>query len=213
MGFFSNLFKSKEERARDEIFERINKLLNDDATQISAMLPIFGEKLNRKHIDMYPNATGEFGRCPENPIPCNGPLGEITYLSRLVVKTNASLTPITFHRIGTTENSITGHDIDIYEIIDYSGYIYESLYLDFYNTTKSRICPKGYVLQDECIGFRGINQFNADFQYNQYKMTQEYATKFLGVAIVDTDLKNMNYEQGQKMMKCIKKNHAKIKWW
>ena len=80
MGFFSSLlgiFKSQEERERDEIFAKINKILNDDRTQIMGLQPALQDMLNDDRMDMLPNATGEFGRDPGNPILCNGPLGEM----------------------------------------------------------------------------------------------------------------------------------------
>lgn len=216
MGFFSSLlgiFKSQEERERDEIFAKINKILNDDRTQIMGLQPALQDMLNDDRMDMLPNATGEFGRDSGNPILCNGPLGEITYLSRLCVKTNKYIAPITFHRIGTTSSPNTHHDIDVYETIDYTGIAYDVLYFDFYHTTKSKKCPTGYVLEEQCLGFRGINQKNANFPLNQYELTIQYAKKVLGVAIFDTAMKNMDFEQAERTIRFVKKNHAKMTWW
>lgn len=216
MGFLSSvlgIFKSQEERERDKIFGKIDKILNDDRTQIMGLQPVLQDMLDDARMDMLPNATGAFGRDPGNPILCNGPLGEITYLSRLCVKTNKTITPITFHRIGTTSSPNTHHEIDVYETIDYTGIAYDVLYFDFYHTTKSKKCPEGYILEEQCLGFRGINQLNTNFPHDQYELTIKYAEKMLGVAIFDTDMKNMDVEQAERTIRFVKKNHAKMTWW
>lgn len=87
MGFFSSLFnrKSKQEQELDAIFEKIFNILNNDDLQNNILPDMLKKELDPAPLNTLPDAAGEFGRDPENPILCNGPLGEVTYLSRLVI--------------------------------------------------------------------------------------------------------------------------------
>ncbi len=63
--------------------------------------------------DKLPNATGKFGSIT-NPIPVNGPMGEIKYLGKLRGKTGHA---VFFHRIGSTITPISEHPIDEFELV------------------------------------------------------------------------------------------------
>ena len=77
--------KSKEEEEKEKIFKKIDRVLNDDNFQNSLMPPMFRDPIiSGASVDQLANGTGDFGFSPTNPIPCNGSLGEVTYLSRLL---------------------------------------------------------------------------------------------------------------------------------
>lgn len=88
--------------------------------------------------DEVSGAEGEFGRCPLNPIPVNGILGEIKYIARLSCKCGGLL----FHRLGSA--NWRGADIDVYETVCLTGKHWDILYLDFYHPRRSRKLPSGY---------------------------------------------------------------------
>jgi hypothetical protein len=81
------------------------------------------------------DAHGEFGRCITNPIPVNGPHGEIKYINRLRNKNGSRLI---FHRIGSTET------IDVYETVSVDANTWDILYFDMYHPRRSTKTPKGY---------------------------------------------------------------------
>ena len=82
----------------EAIATRIFLLLDSDARQNESMPALVRALIeDGPDCDQLPNATGEFGRSPSNPIPVNGPLGEVVYLSRLTTETGA---PVMFHRVG-----------------------------------------------------------------------------------------------------------------
>ena len=82
-------------------------------------------------VDMWPNATGEFGRTPTNPILVNETWGEITYLSRLVTPDGQRMI---FHRLGSGAGAL-----DIFELISVDGTFYARLYVDMYPVTVQRL--------------------------------------------------------------------------
>ena len=214
MGFFSSLFggKSEKEREMEAIFEKVNRFLNDDKTQMLAIPEVLRGMYDSAHVDKVADAVGEFGRDPRNPIPCNGPVGEITYLSKLVIDTPNGTIPVTFHRRGSEQ--VNGRGIDIYEIISYDGFLYDVLYMYMYYTTKSTLCPKGYKLEKSCIGFRGTSSCNSEFPSNQYQVVIDCAKRILGFPAFDTKLKNLDVEEATKTIAfCRKVGIDNVRWW
>ena len=79
------------------IFEKLHKLLESDAEQNNTLPEPFKSQIaGGLNCDAFPNAHGDFGRAPSNPIPTNGPLGEVIYLSRLPTSAGS---PVLFHRV------------------------------------------------------------------------------------------------------------------
>lgn len=85
MGFLSNLFGgNKEDKALREALAHIHRILDDDAFQLELVHPAMKAMLeSAPGYDKYPNGTGPFGFTETNPIPVNGPIGQLAYLSRL----------------------------------------------------------------------------------------------------------------------------------
>lgn len=217
MGFLSSLFggKSKEQQEMEAIFKKIDFLLNDEEAQVNILSSELINKLNREPMDQLPTAVGEFGRNSRNPILCNGPLGEITYLSKLLIptyphKSKTVYLPVTFHRIGTVQDNI-----DEYEIISYDGILHDVLYLDMYHLRKSKNAPQGYVLQESVVGFRGTNMYNEKFPYGQDKLTAECAERMLSFPAYDTKLKDMEIEQAARTIQFLRNfdNQIIFNWW
>jgi len=127
----------------DAIFKKLFALLEDDTEQ-NKTLPelIRGPIAGGLSCDELPTARGEFGRTPSNPIPTNGPLGEVMYLSRL--RTDAG-SPIMFHRVRAEEGPEPGKPVDVYEVLSLDGKVRETLFLSMYHPRKSRKVPHGYA--------------------------------------------------------------------
>ncbi len=216
MGFFDVLFggKSKEEREVEKIFDRIYNLLNDDDLQ-NEMLPEFFIP-HMKSIKGLERGTGRgrFGRDPQNPILCNGVIGELTYLSRLVIPANKNgggegYIPITFHRLGSIEGNL-----DVYEIISQDGYLYDRLYMNMYFTGKSKVVPKGYAALKEVRYIGGINSYNENFPYNQLELVKDCAETYLGLPIYNTKLKEMDYDQAARVIRLVNSHkEIELNWW
>ncbi len=92
-----------------------------------------------------------------NPIPVNGPIGEVIYLSNL---RTAGGQPIMFHRLGSVRK------INVYETVTFDGGTWDILFLDFYHPRKSKLAPTGCRIAASAERqrlFFGTNEFVADF--------------------------------------------------
>lgn len=132
---------------------------------------------NGLSCDKLPNATGEFGSIT-NPIPVNGPLGEIKYLGKLRGKTGQS---VFFHRIGGTPSSVTNNSVDIFEVVCLDGTQWNKLHFDFYHPRRSNLAPEGYTLipyknkfkKDSPFGF-GVTSLVSDFPNSLPKVIDDF---------------------------------------
>lgn len=185
MGFFSNLFKSKEQRELEAIYEKIELLLNSDEAQNKLIPEHFKSMYDQRPMNKVSGAKGDFGRDISNPIPVNGTLGEITYLSSLLVESTGE--KVFFHRLGSCANNI-----DIFELISISGNFYDVLYLDMYHTHKSKIVPKGYISQQKIVCIRGIHNFYRDFPVNFKDALINGTRNAIGFPCFDPDVKNID---------------------
>lgn len=177
--------KSKEEEEKEKIFRKIANLLNDDNFQNSILPPMFkGPVISGASVDQLANGSGEFGFSSTNPIPCNGSLGEVTYLSRLLYGPQKE--KVFFHRLGTVNRNI-----DKYELITLSG-VRAIVYLDMYHPRKSRLAPKGFSLQPDTILIRGINQCLSTFPHNLHQEIMEFTKRSIGFPLADSDAKKFD---------------------
>ena len=97
MGLLGKLFAARKHSPDPppevvKIFEKIERFLTDDEAQNAALPEPMRKVIEAAPaVDELPGAKGEFGRCVTNPVPVNGPVGELTYLSRLVTPSGAGL--------------------------------------------------------------------------------------------------------------------------
>ncbi len=132
------------------IFDSVLKVLNSEHEQNNTLPePFRSAVIGGINCDMLPGAKGEFGRAPTNPIPVNGPLGEILYLSRL--RTNPGWkrlwspgSPLMFHRV-RAEDGLEGA-VDVFEVLSLDGRMREKLFLSMYHPRKSHSAPTGYAI-------------------------------------------------------------------
>jgi hypothetical protein len=95
--------------------------------------------------DTLPGSYGEFGRTPTNPIPVNGPRGEVKYLNRLAYGRNPY---IFFHRIGSILPVLPlPGNVDVYEIVGPETNGWDLLYFHMYHPRRSTVCPPGYQMK------------------------------------------------------------------
>jgi hypothetical protein len=150
--------------ATEAIFKELDldRLMNDEKFQ-NDNLPetVRAAVLNGVDCDEIPGAAGEFGRDPRNPIPVNGPLGGVIYLSSLHTDLAQQ---IMFHRLGpiVLNSSVT---IDAYETVSLDGAMWDVLFLDQYHPRKSRRAPTGYQIAADAKRrlLFGANQFVSSF--------------------------------------------------
>ncbi len=163
-----------------QIFEKIGRLFESEALQNSLLPePLKAVVLNGQNCDKIPGGRGEFGRDPTNPIPANGPIGQILYLSQL--RTARSNSPIMFHRVSSTR--VGNADVDMYEVLSIDESMREYLYLSLYHPRKSRLCPEGYKV-DRKVDFGnpiyGVNFLVRNFPRELDLRIREWQMRTLG---------------------------------
>jgi hypothetical protein len=133
---FNFLFKKTN---KDESLEEQRAYLLESSSEISRYI------LEGDSCDEIKGAFGEFGKEATNPIPVNGPRGEIKYLNRLHVKNGPGLI---YHRTGSINASNNVNNIDVFEIVSLSGDVWDILYFDMYHPRRSTKKPKGYEFDE-----------------------------------------------------------------
>ncbi|MGP8267300.1 MAG: hypothetical protein ACLQOQ_15180 [Beijerinckiaceae bacterium] len=166
------------------IFEKTRRFLDDEPAQNSALPEHYRQALaENPSCDSVPNAFGEFGRTLTNPIPVNGPVGQLVYLSRLETSDGSA---IAFHRLGAFDK------VDVFEVVSESGRHWDVLYLSLYFSRKSRHVPSGYrIITDK--GRRGLirgTTLHVDgFPKGIYSAALECTKRLIGIPIGDSRLK------------------------
>lgn len=165
-------------KSRSPEVERIYKKLADfmeDENQQNNTYPLPARDLiiNGCDVDELPYAGGEFGRSVNNPIPVNGLIGELIYLSLLKTSDGGRLL---FHRLGALDN------IDVYEAVSINGSLWDILYLSPYHPRKSRKSPLGYAIAkaSEQPLLYGVNYRIKDFPHGLQQAIRDTTKIMLG---------------------------------
>lgn len=177
MGFISKLFGgNKEDKALREAFEQIRRIIEDEQFQLDMIHPAMKAMIeSRPAYDQDPNGTGPFGFSETNPIPVNGSIGQLAYLSKLETERGER---ILFHRIGAVDT------IDVFEAVTFSGSQWFILFVDLYHPRRSRLTPDGFRFTDEVGQFSGFHKFCADFPYDFVEMKQSESESGLSMAYI-----------------------------
>jgi hypothetical protein len=154
--------EAKLDRTYAIIERRLLESLIDDKTLNNSLDPLIRERvLGGLDCDQLPNGVGEFGRDCTQPIPVNGPLGELVYLSLLRTPSGS---PLMFHRLGSMtlsdDETQEFFHIDIYEVLAFDLTVRENLHFHMYHPRRSRLAPAGYTiakLPDPDNYFTGTN--------------------------------------------------------
>lgn len=159
MGFLSKIFgNNKEEKALREAFAQIQRILEDEKYQLEIIHPTMKAMLeSAPAYDKDPNGSGPFGFTEKNPIPVNGPIGELAYLSRLETQSGQR---ILFHRLGAIGT------VDVFEAVTFNGNEWFILFLDLYHPRRSRLSPDGFRFTKDVAQFSGFHKFCRDFPYD-----------------------------------------------
>ena len=168
-----------------------NKIIDSMPDVPDDMMPDFiRERLEMPELDEWPDATGEFGRTPTNPILTNRSWGQVSYLSRLIRDDGQRMV---FHRAGSVAGAI-----DAFELISIDGKNYDVLYIDMYHRYQSKKAPEGYKLLDFADGITGTSQGISNFPHNLVMELAVAASNLFGAPIVSKILKEFNVEEAIK---------------
>lgn len=151
------LFKKDKGAGHNKAFERISEILTSDDMQIRILGPdVYGRLSALSAIDKVPNPEGEFGIALGNPIPTNGPIGSLSYISSMTTEAGSRLL---FHRIKAHGN------IDVFEYVSMDSSSWGYLFVDMYHSRKSKILPKGFVKPPGSQQLTGFNHMWDSFPY------------------------------------------------
>ena len=168
-----------------------NKIIDSMPYMPDEMIPGFIRKRQEMpELDEWPEASGEFGRTPTNPILVNRSWGEVSYLSRLVRDDGQRMV---FHRAGSVEGAI-----DAFELISIDGKNYDVLYIDMYHRYQSKKAPEGYKLLDFADGITGTSQGISNFPNNLVMELAVAGSNLFGAPIVSKVLKEFNTDEAVK---------------
>lgn len=177
MRFLSNLFGgNKEEKALRELFARINRILEDETFQLEFVQPAMKAMLeSAPAYDKDPDGSGPFGFTDTNPIPVNGPIGQLAYLSRLETQSGQR---ILFHRLGAIGT------VDVFEAVTFNGSEWFILFVDLYHPRRSRLTPDGFRFTKDVAQFSGFHKFCEDFPYDFVEKKSSMRESGLSIAYI-----------------------------
>lgn len=162
----------------DDFYAQIELLVSDDDYQNSLAPELVQDRIvEGLNVDEIPGGSGEFGRSPNNPIPVNGPIGAVFYLSRLTF--GPSKQTMLFHRLGSIES------IAVYELVALDESLWDVLYFSIYHPRKSRKVPAGYALvtpKDQPL-VTGTNRRSERFPHTMIDSIKKITLDLFGVPI------------------------------
>lgn len=182
-GLFGKTQEEKDKKEIDAIFNKVARFIENDHEQNAHECEALRQLMQQGGaVDENPGASGEFGRSLNNPIPVNGPSGELIYLSRLLTDYGEK---VYFHRLGS-KNSV-----DVYELVSQSGDFWDILYVDMYHSRKTTKAPAGYKFQNQTVLLRGINDYYPDFPNQFFPILSNYISGIFGIHIADYHAKQI----------------------
>ena len=167
----------------ERAYRRLQHFVADNEPPISHLPPDAQIEIQSgPDVDELPNVIGSFGHTPTNPIPVRGPMGQVSYLSRLITRSGQSMFG---HRIGHIDR------IDVYEIVSINGKEWDVLYLSMYHPRNSRKSPSGYSFaQTSNLGpiFTCVNSKVNEFPYKIDVAIRGYMRTKVGYPLCPTNL-------------------------
>jgi hypothetical protein len=168
----------------EAVFDKIYRFLHEEELQNQSYSPQFQQELaaNQK-TDVVPGAHGQFGFEPTNPIPVNGPFGQLIYLSSLRTLSGQK---VAFHRLGSFSK------LDVYELVSLDGTQWNILFLNMNYLGKSALSPNGFEkARTESRFLRGLNIRVDAFPVGLYAAAADFANRVFGMTLVDPDLRTL----------------------
>jgi len=177
MGFLSNLFGgNKEDKALREALAPIYRMIDDEKFQVELLDPAIREIIeSAPAYDKDPNGTGPFGFTETNPIPVNGPIGQLAYFSKLETQSGQR---ILFHRLGAMGT------VDVFEAVSFDGREWFILFADLYHPRRSRLTPDGFHFTKQVGQFSGFTNFCKNFPYDFVEKKASMRDSGLSVAYI-----------------------------
>jgi hypothetical protein len=189
MRFFSRLFGKNEDKQVEDMIAKINLIRDDENFQNMMLGDLMKDLIEENQgCDIIPGSEGDFGFSSSNPIPVNGPIGQLAYLSKLRTLNGER---IFFHRLGSVENAT-----DVFEAVTFSGSKWFKLYLKMYYPRRSRKAPEGFTLHDGPSSFTGFTHYCENFPLDFVKTKEANSGNGLNIAYAPISLVQPHLERG-----------------
>lgn len=154
----------------DREIETLNRLLEDEAYQLSLMPDqVVKEALRNGAVDEVAGGSGSFALLPSNPVPVNGTVGAMAWLSRLQTRHGDSLV---FHRLGMLEA------IEVYEALSLQRRQWFLFFLDPRYQRASTAAPAGFHLIAAGRPFHGVGSLMRHFPHDFEDIVSGYDEEF-----------------------------------
>ncbi len=181
--YMSGLFKKTPQSSPEvnAVFNKLKNFIDTEVIQNSQYpIPLQEAIKNGDNIDIYPGQEpSKLGLSLNNPIPVNGPIGELIYLSSL----SRNNKKILFHRLGSIGK------VDVFEVVSIDGEIWDILYLDMYHPRKSRMAPRNYGLKSSPYIISGTNETVENFPHNLMKHISESTSRLVGIPLPNPQIR------------------------
>jgi hypothetical protein len=153
MGFWTRLTKPTQTRA-EKLLALISSSVDDEEYQNRVLQPHVLPMLEQGlACDQVPTGHGAFGSFT-NPVPVNGPIGELAYLSKL---RDAKGQRLFFQRIRSSDG------LDQFDLFAADMNDTHELWLDMYHPRRSRLAPPGFSLVSGPSHFSGFTDNTAEW--------------------------------------------------
>lgn len=161
------------------VFDKVRRLLENEDDQNELYMPEMSRLIAAgSDVDRVPGGVGDFGRDSRNPIPVNGALEELLYISQLVSPAGSRFLG---HRLGSISK------IDVYEIVSLDRSQWDVLYLDLYHPRKSHVAPAGLRLNPG-MWILATNYRLDDFPRGIRGAVSRSTREFIGLPLVSPTL-------------------------
>jgi hypothetical protein len=153
MGFWTRRTNPKQ-ALEEKLFAFIARSVDDEDYQNRVLQPLVFPMLERGlACDQVPDGHGAFGSFT-NPVPVNGPFGELTYLSKLRDAKGQRL----FFQRTSSNNGLDHFDLFAADMNDT-----HELWLDMYHPRRSRLAPPGLTLVNGPSHFSGFTDHTPEW--------------------------------------------------
>lgn len=165
------LFRNRAQRASEaklhQDVERVNQLLEDPEYQLSLMPQSVIDQARRNgHAPAGSSADQRFGLVPSSPVPVNGTLGAMAWLSRLQTRQGDALV---FHRLGVLRG------LEVYETLSLRYRDWSLFFLDPRYLSSSKQSPAGYSLLEAGLPFQGVGSLMHNFPLDFSEIVSGYS--------------------------------------
>jgi hypothetical protein len=153
MGIWTRLTSPTQARA-EKLLALIARSVDDEEYQNRVLQPHVLPMLERGlPCDQVPDGHGALGSFT-NPVPVNGPFGELAYLSKL---RDAKGHRLFFQRTGSNDG------LDRFDLFAADMNNTHELWLDMYHPRRSRLAPPGFTLVNAPSHFSGFTDHTTEW--------------------------------------------------